>query len=178
MPELVRHPATPSRAIHAVAVQATRSAEGNLSLHYSLHGEIAALSIAPPGPARIGWKLWRNTCCELFVREKGAEPYHEFNFSPSGEWAAYAFGKYRDGATLADEGLNPQVAVHSGDARFDLYARVELARLAPSYRRVRLAIALAVIVEETSGGLAYWALQHVAGKPDFHHPAAFALELE
>jgi hypothetical protein len=175
---LICHPHAPSRAVQAVAVQATRTAEGKLSLHYSLQGTIGAVSIPAPGPARLGWKLWRHTCCELFVSEAGAATYHELNFSPSGEWAAYAFSKYREGITLTDEGTNPQIAVQSSDARFDLYALADLPRLAPAYRRARLAIGLAVIVEEQTGGLSYWALRHAPGKPDFHHPAAFALQLD
>jgi hypothetical protein len=176
--ELVCHPGAPSRAIRAVAAHATRTAEGKLALHYSMEGEIAGVSIPPPGPARIGWKLWRHTCCELFVRQKAADAYYEFNFSPSGEWAAYGFTTYREGTTLTDESLNPQVAVQSNTGRLDLYALVDLERLAPAYHRTPLAIGLAVIIAEQSGGLSYWALRHAPGKPDFHHPGAFALELD
>ena len=176
--ELVRHSGSPSRAIRAVAAHATRTGEGKLALHYSLEGEITKVQVPPPGPARIGWKLWRHTCCELFVRESGADAYFEFNFSPSGEWAAYAFTKYREGRTLTDESLNPQVAVQSNTGRLDLYALVDLPRLAPAYARAGLAIGLAVIVEEQNGGLSYWALRHAPGKPDFHHRDAFALELD
>jgi len=178
MIDLLCHPHAPSREVHAVTAGATLAREGRLALHYAVHGKIAALSIPAPGPARVGWKLWRHTCCELFVREKGAEAYHEFNFSPSGEWAAYAFTRYREGATLTDEALNPQVAVQSGAARLDLYALVDLARVSPSYVRARLTLGLAVIIEEATGGLSYWALKHASGKPDFHHAAAFALELD
>lgn len=178
MPDLLSHPHAPSHVARTVTAQVTRTKEGKLSISYSVRGDIARLTIPPPGPARVGWKLWRHSCCELFVREKGAEAYHEFNFSPSGEWAAYAFRKYREGAALGDEGLNPQVAVQSSATRLDLYALVDLARLSPVYRRAPLAVGLAAILEEESGGLSYWALQHASGKPDFHHAAAFALELD
>src|SRR5919201_1124719 len=97
MRDLVCHPHHPSRVAQAVAAQATRTAEGKLSLSYALHGDAARMHIPPPGPARLGWKLWRHTSCEVFVRAEGAEAYHEFNFSPSGEWAAYAFSRYREG---------------------------------------------------------------------------------
>lgn len=176
--ELVCHANSPSRAIRAVAAHATRTAEGKLALHYSMEGEITAVQVPPPGPARIGWKLWRHTCCELFLRERGADAYYEFNFSPSGEWAAYAFTKYREGTTLTDESLNPQVAVQSTTGRLDLYALVDLPRLAPAYGRAPLSIGLATIVEEKSGSVSYWALRHAPGKPDFHHRDAFALELD
>src|SRR5689334_19778837 len=85
MAELVCHPDTPSHAVTGIAVHATRTTERKLALHYSVSGQIAKLRVPPPGLARIGWKLWRHTCCELFVREKGGAGYHEFNFAPSGE---------------------------------------------------------------------------------------------
>jgi len=178
MLELVCHPNTPSRVAQAVTAQVTRTAEGKLSVSYAIQGEIARLVIPAPGPARVGWKLWRHSCCELFVREQGATAYHEFNFSPSGEWAAYAFTRYREGRTLTDEVLNPQIAVQSGVARLDLYALVDLARLSPAHVRARLTVGLAAIIEEASGGLSYWALAHPSDRPDFHHAGAFALELD
>ena len=177
MLDLVCHPHHPSRVAQAVAAQATRTAEGKLSLSYALHGDVARMHIAPPGPARLGWKLWRHTCCEVFVRAEGAEAYHEFNFSPSGEWAAYAFSRYREGVSLTDESLNPQVAIESRPDRLDLYALVDLARLSGTYGRRALLIGLAVIIEEENGGYSYWALRHAPGKPDFHDAAAFALRL-
>jgi len=170
VPELLRHPATPSRAVQAVTAQASRTAEGKLALSYVLRGDVPALRIPPPGPARIGWKLWRHTCCELFLREKSAAAYQEFNFSPSGEWAAYAFTRYREGGPRADGSMNPQIAVRSDDNQLELSALVH----AP---RGPLMLGLSVVVEEESGALSYWALRHAPGKPDFHHADAFALEL-
>ena len=40
------------------------------------------------------------------------------------------------------------------------------------------ALALAAVIEDEAGALSYWALRHAAGVPDFHHPDAYALELE
>jgi len=177
MPELICHPHSPSRVARTVAVEATRTAHGKLSLHYALHGDVARMNVPPPAPARSGWKLWRRTCCEVFVRA-GGESYHEFNFSPSGEWAAYAFMGYREGSSLTDAALNPQIAVESRDGRLDLYALVDPPRLSPTYMRGRLHLGLAVIIEEDTGGMSYWALKHASGKPDFHHRDAFALALD
>lgn len=177
MVELVCHPDTPSSAVTAVAVHATRTADAKLALHYSLSGGIDAVRIPEPGPARTATNLWQHTCCELFVREKGAAAYHELNFSPSGEWAGYAFGNYRDGAPLAAAFLNPRIAIQSTPRRLDLYALADLPALAEAYRRAPLAVGLATVVEEKSGALSYWALRHAPGRPDFHHAGAFALEL-
>ncbi len=136
------------------------------------------MRVPPPAPARIGWKLWRHTCCEVFIRARSGTSYHEFNFAPSGEWAAYAFSRYREGKALHDETLNPQVAVESTKGRLDLYALVDLARLSPDYLRGPLALGLAAIVEDDNGALSYWALRHAPGQPDFHHAEAFALEVD
>ena len=68
--------------------------------------------------------------------------------------------------------------MQSGAGRLDLYALVDLARLSPAYVRAPLTAGLAVIIEEASGGLSYWALKHPSDRPDFHHAGAFALELD
>jgi hypothetical protein len=177
MHDLILHPHTPSRVAQAVTAHATRNGDGKLALSYSIVGDTTRLRIPPPGPARIGWKLWRHTCCEVFIRSRGAAAYHEFNLSPSGEWATYAFGSYREGGPLADESLNPQVAVQPTPARLDLSALVDLARLSPAYASGPLSIGLAVVVEDDDGALSYWALRHAPGQPDFHHADAFALQI-
>ena len=178
MKDLIPHPHTPSRVAQAVTAQATRNGEGKLALHYCILGDTRRLLVPPPVPARIGWKLWRHTCCEVFIRSRGAAAYHEFNFAPSGEWAAYAFASYRDGTTVTDESLNPQVAIQSTSSRLDLYALVDLPRLAPAYADGPLAVGLAAVLEDDDGALSYWALRHAPGQPDFHHADAFALQLE
>jgi hypothetical protein len=178
MPDLIPHPHTPSRVAKAVTAQATLNGEGKLALSYTIVGDIGRLLIPQPAPARVGWKLWRHTCCEVFIRPRGAAAYHEFNFSPSGEWAAYAFESYRSGATITDEALNPQIAVRSTPTQLDLSALVDLPGLAPEYAGGPLSVGLAVVVEDDNGALSYWALRHAPGQPDFHHADAFALHIE
>ena len=41
-----------------------------------------------------------------------------------------------------------------------------------------LALVVSAVIEDDSGALSYWALRHPPGKPDFHHPDAFAMELD
>lgn len=143
-----------------------------LRLAYRLQGEIGRLRLPPPRAPRLAEGLWRHTCCELFVARAGEPAYREFNFSPSGEWAAYAFSGYRSGRVPGDAALSPAIAVRR-DAR-----RLELEACVPIAERERLLVGLAAVVEELDGTLSYWALRHTGGKPDFHHPGAFALELE
>ncbi len=40
-----------------------------------------------------------------------------------------------------------------------------------------LRIALAAVIEDENGGLSYWGLRHAPGKPDFHHPNGFTVEV-
>ena len=100
--------------------------------------------------------------------------YREFNFSPSGEWAAYAFRGYRDGDALDSE-LAPVIVVRQTGDRLELEAAICQDFLPPG-RRLRLG--LSAVVEDADGVLSYWALRHPAGKPDCHHTDAFALPLE
>jgi hypothetical protein len=109
---------------------------------------------------------------------KGNSSYHEFNFAPSGEWAAYSFRRYRDGAPLAEDETAPSITVRSGGDSLDLDAIVRLDRLPKIQPHAALRLALSAVVEEERGILSYWALKHPPGKPDFHHPDAFALELQ
>ena len=99
----------------------------------------------------------------------GARDYREFNFSPSGEWAAYRFSSYREGRAAVD--TLPTIAVERASSRFNLTARV-------SVGDEKVVLGLSAVIEDESGALSYWALRHVPGKPDFHHPQAFAMELD
>lgn len=169
---LERHPAVECAALRGIEASVARSADGRLKVVYVLEGEIDRLRIPPPRPPRIAERLWQHTCCEIFIARTDLRSYHELNLSPSGEWAAYAFARYRKGALLADPALDPHIVVNrSAD-------RLELAALIPLRQEGKLQIGLAAVVEGDDGTLSYWALKHAPGKPDFHHPEAFALELD
>lgn len=175
---LMRHPEIRSGAVRNVSAHVSREPRGTLAVTYSIDGDLARLRVPPPRPPRVAPGLWQHTCCECFIAVKGAPGYHEFNFAPSGEWCAYAFAKYREGGPLADEALQPNIAVRSATGGFQLDASIALDRLSAMHRRASLALALSAVVEDEHGGLSYWALKHAPGRPDFHHPDAFALELE
>ena len=99
--------------------------------------------------------------------------YCEFNFSPSSEWAAYAFSGYRKGGELGVE-LDPETVMRRTGNRLELDAEVHRESLPPG-RTLRLG--LSAVLEDADGVFSYWALQHPPGKPDFHHTDAFALQL-
>ena len=171
---LVCHPRTPSRGIDAIDVQLESTANSILALTFVLQGDLATLRIPVERPRRQVDELWRHTCFEAFLMAGDGPGYREYNFSPSGEWAAYAFRDYRQAGVAADESA-PVIRVHRSAQRLALEAEVP-SELPASYRSIRLG--LAAVVESVDGGLSYWALQHPPGKPDFHHVDAFALQLD
>jgi hypothetical protein len=67
--------------------------------------------------------------------------------------------------------------VHSTSDILELNAVVGRDCLPAIEPGVRLKLALCAVIEEESGMLSYWALNHPPGKPDFHHPDSFALEI-
>lgn len=166
---LERHPAGPCRALRAIEASVSRESATQLNVVFSLQGEIARLRVPPPRAPRFKDHLWQHTCCEVFLAEKGAAAYREFNFSPSGEWAAYAFEHYRRGAAVQ---AWPRISVSRREDALDLSA------LFPLEQKGRLDVGLCAVIEDEEGALSYWALRHAPGNPDFHHRDAFALELE
>jgi hypothetical protein len=174
---LQHHPAAHARSVRSVLVQVGWEQGGALALTFALEGDLALLRIPAPQPPRRADNLWRHTCFEAFLRHKGELEYYEFNFAPSGEWAAYAFRRYRDGASLKQD-LDPHIVVRKTEERLELDALIRLEWLPPVQPRTRVQLALSAVVEDNQGVLSYWALRHPPGKPDFHHSDAFALELE
>jgi hypothetical protein len=161
---LERHSTTPCAALRGIEVL-VQPQPGRLRLRYVLEGDIDRLRIPP----RSADPLWRHTCCELFLMQAGEKRYREFNFSPSGEWAAYEFSRYREGAPLAAP--DPGIRLRQESDRLELEAAVDIPE-GP------IRVGLSAVIEDREGILSYWALRHAPGKPDFHHPDAFALELD
>jgi hypothetical protein len=172
MHALACHPATPTTAVRRVDAAAILADGGALALRYVLAADMARLEVPQPRAPRRADGLWRHTCFECFVRGVGSA-YLELNFSPSGEWAAYAFDAYREPAPLP-AAFDPRIAVSVSAEALELVATVPAEALPRAARR---RIGLSAVVEETSGAIAYWALRHAPGKPDFHHEDAFALEV-
>lgn len=175
---LTCHPETRSQAVRGIEVRVSWEQGGALALTYALKGDLSRLRIPPPRPPRRADHLWQHTCFEAFISMKGDSAYHEFNFAPSGEWTAYAFRRYRDGAPLAEEEPAPKIAVRRAEDSLELDAVIGPDRLPTIQPLTRLRLALSAVVEEEGGMLSYWALKHPPGEPDFHHPQAFALEIE
>ena len=171
---LTCHPQSPSQAISAIYVKVDESKSGSLNLTFCLLGDISALLIPEFCSPQRAEDLWQHTCFEAFVMEGEGPEYREFNFSPSGEWAAYDFHSYRNGGMLENE-LSPGIVVRKATDKLELAAEISQGHL-PHDRPLRLG--LSAVVEDADGILSYWALRHPPGKPDFHHADAFDLQLD
>jgi hypothetical protein len=172
------HPDTPCTAIESIKSFVRWQKGPVLTVTYVLNGIVDLLRIPPDQSARRVDGLWRHTCFEAFIGAKNDSEYHEFNFSPSGEWAAYSFRDYRDGGPCDGDGLEPKIMVQRGAESVELSAVIRLDHLPGIQSNVCLWIGLSAVIEDLSGALSYWALKHPPGKPDFHHSDNFALEFE
>ena len=174
---LLAHPDAGAEFVSSVAAEAQFTAGASLSCRYTLRGDTARLRLPQAGVGHRADGLWRHTCFEAFVSAAGAAGYYEFNFSPALDWAAYRFDDYRTGMSAATLGQAPTLQVRRSSDGLELTATVYLEGLAPLREARALRLALAAVIEENDGRLAYWALWHPPGNPDFHHPEGFTLEL-
>jgi hypothetical protein len=167
------HPAFHTTAVRGIEAGVRRQAGGALGLCFVLTGDVAHIAMPAAREPQRKDELWRHTCFECFMRASG-DAYLEFNFSPSREWAAYAFHSYRVPAPLPPA-YDPCFVVSRDSDALRLEATIPAAALAHVADPWRMG--LSAVVEEASGALTYWALRHAPGKPDFHHAEAFAIEL-
>lgn len=171
------HQSKPSETVRAIGVLVRRTTRPELQMSFRLEGDIPRLRFPAAGVVSIGTDLWRHTCFEAFIAIEGEAAYHEFNFAPSGEWAAYELRAYRDGHPVSNETLTPHIVVRSTVNRLELDASVRLDFLSDAHARAPLRIGLSAVIE-ASDGISYWALRHPSDKPDFHDADGFTLRLE
>ena len=169
MPTLCPHPETPPEATLSISVIAERTGTA-LTLQYQVQGDRDAILLPArtPGQRRDG--LWQTTCFEAFIRVTGAIGYHEFNFSPSSDWASYSFDAHRAG--MRDAPAQPVIELTADGMTVTL----DLSEY-PDLTDADWHVGLTAVIEEQDGTKSYWALKHPEGAPDFHDAACFVLEL-
>lgn len=174
--QLQCHPATPVGVPLVLSVAVSVTSIG-LQLVYEVAGHCTTLRIPPATQLRGPTDgLWRNTCLEAFLAVEGDSAYREFNFSPSGQWAMYSFASERV-RTHPDIDITMQPAIqrHASCEQLTLTALLPWSAL--PLRGTPLCIGLSAVMEEATGQLSFWALQHPCERPDFHHPAGRTLRL-
>ena len=170
--DLVPHPTTPP-ADPAFKVWATVELSASFGLMATANiwfavGAPASRFVMPEAeqPERAD-ELWKTTCCEAFLRETGTDAYREWNFAPSGQWAAYDFQTYREGTSKPDVEAPPYIRVEDNLTWWTLGATIAV-ESGKSWE-----MNLTTVLEEQDGAKSYWALAHPAEKPDFHAPDCF-----
>jgi hypothetical protein len=165
---LVAHPAFAPGQVAKVAVRWGRVRDGRIMLRYRIDGG-QGLVIPKLAPPLRTDQLWANTCCELFVSLGGGR-YREYNFSPSGQWAAYNFAGYRTRSGDHDPLTMPEIAVDRGAEVFTLTVFLAADELAGAQRAN-----LTAVLKEERDRRSFWALRHPGLNPDFHDPTCFVL---
>ena len=148
--------------------------DDRIAFRYCLRGDIARLRVPEPSlqtPQRTDM-LWEHTCFEAFIGLQGETGYREFNFSPSGQWAAYDFVSYRQ-RTEDDPALHtPQITSNQTAGRLELKAILPRSALPANPHAKNWQAGLAAVAEAVDtidAAHSYWALHHPASRPDFHH---------
>ena len=170
------HPSCADVGVRALECTVVRGV-GGWQLRYALRGDVGRLAVpAASGTPQARDGLWQHTCFEAFAARPDEAGYWEFNFSPSGDWAAYAFASERVRCAVQPPVQAP---------------RIQCVRAAPDALQLEVWLpdwvnapqrawqwGLSAVLEDTQGALAYWALHHPKGQPDFHDRAGWRARLE
>jgi hypothetical protein len=176
MSRLICHPETPPLAVERVEAQLIRlpaagASTGALLARYRITGIGRLVMPAFTGRGREDG-LWKHSCAELFLAPE-TPGYREYNFAPTGRWAAYDFRDYRKPAGEYEPLEIPEISVRTGDTMAVLDARLNPREITGFVRAN-----LSMVIEEEGGHLSYWALAHPGERPDFHHPDSFLHQIE
>jgi hypothetical protein len=149
---------------------------GMLKITFILSDPLNLIIIPAPAkkPLRKN-RLWEQTCFEFFIKTKDADPYWEFNLSPSGDWNIYRFEKYRTG--MAEEtafSTLPFRVTHPSDS-LKMILEININIFFPPDQPLNVGIS--AVIKNNHGEITYWALAHPGPKPDFHLKDSFCLGL-
>lgn len=176
--DLIPHPDFPAPPGISISVEAERDG-GGLRLIYGLAGdeEDKFVSYPPPGTRGRTNGLWKHTCFEAFVLVGDQLGYSELNFSPRGEWAAYAFDAPREGMRDLIGASEPfAYLIYRGDdgdgVHRWLYLTIDAFDTSVDWH-----LGLSAVIEARDGAKSYWALAHAPGPPDFHNRDCFIATL-
>jgi len=203
---LIAHPDTPARAVAGVFITYVWLSAAEWRFDFTVIAPPTALRLpVPVAPARSDG-LWKHTCFEVFLMDPVDGSYLEFNFSPSGEWAAYQFDGYRKGMRELAVKTPPQIFTLD-PAQMALAWKARMSALGlgqdsplmapppiPNVPRQNFSLfatfensgprnddtwraGVSAVIEEIDGTKSYWALAHPPGEPDFHDADSFVLEL-
>lgn len=165
---LVPHPAFAPGTVEKVTVRWGGVGNHQVMLRFRVDGSEDLVVPQPNGNGRCD-DLWKSTCCELFLALPDGR-YREFNFSPTGQWAAYEFKGYRTRRSDFEPVIRPIISCDVGRRVFTLTVFLDKGEFKGVER-----VSLCAVVEERRRRMSYWAARHLDLQPDFHNPACFVL---
>ena len=169
---LIPHETSERGGVDAISVE-VGCERGALSLRYEITGDIASIVLPDVESPERADGLWRRTCLEAFISD--GEAYCEFNYSPSTQWAAYHFARYRSGMAPVEMPA-PQINRTGAAEQFHLYTELPLANT-PLQGKRPWRLGLSAVIEHRDGAMSYWALRHDDGPPDFHRASCFTAQI-
>lgn len=168
---LTPHPACPTGPIRRITADISTDLEGGVRIEFRAAGVTGGIRIPETTPPARQDNLWRTTCFEAFFAAPDGR-YLEFNFSPSTQWAAYAFGRYRERVEAAQT-PTPDITRRVTARQLTLTAKLRFSEDRTFSPQEGIRLGLSAVIEDNVGGITYWALSHPSDKPDFHHPGGF-----
>jgi hypothetical protein len=160
-----------------LTIPGTIGRRGNtLSLGIALRGDLSGLAIpAPAGSPERRHRLWKETCLELFLAEKGSVRYWEFNLSPAGNWNVYRFTSYRKGMREepAFGSLIFRILTEPGTIR--LLLEFDIGKILTPGKAIEAGVC--AVIKTIAGDTSHWACVHPGPRPDFHRRDGFALSV-
>lgn len=175
MQPLICHPSTPNSLQIAISSNATHLANGELQLDYILQGDLEQIRLPQQCKPEQKDDLWQHTCFEAFIGFSGEMHYHEYNISPSGCWAIYAFKDYRQQKRYKPP-HEPKIEMIQGKHQLEIKVSLAASTLPTSLTNQALQIGLNAVIESKHQQKTYWALNHPLDTPDFHHHRGFVLK--
>ena len=173
------HADSPRLPVEGLTAEARRLPGGKVEVIYRLTGDLEQLVIPELSDPSRADELWKHTCFEIFILKAEAPGYVEFNFAPTGRWAAYSFRSRRSGMQDIAGVKEAPIGTLTMGRQFVLRATVDVsgAEGMPP-QDASWQVAISAVIEAADGRRAYWALAHPQGNPDFHAPDGYVLTLE
>ncbi|RTZ66915.1 MAG: hypothetical protein DSZ29_02025 [Aquificaceae bacterium] len=144
---------------------------------YFLNADLPRLLIPALTVSAAKDNLWERSCFEAFIAVEGEKAYHEYNFSPSRQWAMYAFADYRERVAWQTS-QSPTIKRQQKDTQLSISVTLPAACLPANPEKKNVQVGVSAVIETRDGDLSYWALKHPSHRPDFHHRESFTLSIK
>ena len=150
--------------------------KSSLCVDFEVKGDLKSLALPEPSTVRRRQhELWKATCFDVFVQTT-SQAYREFNFAPSGDWACYQFSGYRAEMRLPQLLATPDIRTKRSLTTYSMTIHMMAIDLFDDPNTVEVSLGISAVLK-TSVGFEYWAIEHCAQNPDFHHPKSFIAKI-